>query len=79
MKGKDFDYSLSPVRFLLLDRSYDNIIPLLHDYRYQAMSFDLLNIKDYNYYYDSNTYGGKTSKKRGKIQDSDKLWKMTKY
>lgn len=31
---------------LVIDRSYDFIAPLIHEFTYQAMAYDLLNIKN---------------------------------
>ena len=37
------------VTFLILDRSFDVVTPLLHNYYFQPMAFDLLNIRDFKF------------------------------
>ena len=68
------------MKFLILDRSVDVITPVIHDYNYQALAFDVLDIKNNEYRYhseDKNT--GKKSFKIGKITEDDPLWNKYKY
>lgn len=59
---------------LILDRSYDPLTPLLHEYSYQAMITDLLNIEDGGLVtYNINTGNGE-EKKQALLNESDDLW-----
>jgi len=52
---------------LILDRSVDNLAPILHEFTYQAMCNDLLPIYDGQYSYDYINNAGDKAKKTGII------------
>ncbi|KAJ1962011.1 syntaxin binding protein 1 [Dispira parvispora] len=59
---------------LILDRSVDLYTPFLHEFTYQAMCMDLLNIQDGGkYQYDVETGQGMTQKEVI-LDDEDPLW-----
>jgi len=64
---------------LLFDRPFDPLSPLIHDFFYQSMIYDLLNIKgDLIEYEDEDKKGVKTMRKALLI-DNDKLFKKYRY
>ena len=64
---------------LILDRSYDPLTPLLHEYSYQAMITDLLNIEDGGLVtYEINTGNG-TEEKQALLNEADDLWTQHRH
>jgi syntaxin-binding protein 1 len=60
---------------LILDRTIDCIAPLLHEFTYQAMSYDLLKISEESIYeYDYETQNGDKKVKKTILDDRDKTW-----
>ena len=64
---------------LILDRQYDVLSPLMHEFTYQAMVNDLLKIKDDKITYKADTVAedGETEVKQDKevlLNDNDELW-----
>ncbi|KAJ1515114.1 Syntaxin-binding protein 1, partial [Coelomomyces lativittatus] len=56
---------------LILDRSFDVTAPILHEFTYQAMTYDLLPLVDGNkYMYSEGTEG----KKEATLDENDSLW-----
>jgi syntaxin-binding protein 1 len=60
---------------LILDRTIDYIAPLLHEFTYQAMSYDLLNISDeFIFEYEYETSEKLKKMKKVILDDKDKTW-----
>ena len=61
-------------QILILDRTYDVTTPLMHEYTYQAMANDLLNIEDGVVSIKVETRGGGGAKKQALLNENDELW-----
>ncbi|CAN6606719.1 protein transport protein Sec1p [Trichomonascus vanleenenianus] len=59
---------------LIVDRSVDPIAPLLHEFTYQAMAYDLLDIVDTNKYKYQSERGSGTEEAQGVLSDKDAEW-----
>ncbi|KAF5116301.1 hypothetical protein DV113_000546 [Geotrichum candidum] len=60
--------------FLILDRAIDWIAPLLHEFTYQAIAYDLLPMKDWNKYTYTETIMGKEQTTEGMVSEKDPEW-----
>lgn len=60
-------------QILILDRSFDCLSPLMHEYTYQAMANDLLNVEDGVISYTTTTNKG-TEEKQAVLNESDEFW-----
>jgi hypothetical protein len=62
-------------QLLVLDRCFDPVAPLMHEYTYQAMVYDLLNIEDDSVIeYFSTNNSGQTELKKALLGEHDDLW-----
>jgi hypothetical protein len=63
---------------LILDRSVDPVAPLLHEFTYQAMAYDLLEVENdyYRYTFTSNTG---VQKKDVILGETDVLWPALRH
>eukprot|EP00698_Gefionella_okellyi_P013211 TRINITY_DN3606_c0_g1_i1.p1 TRINITY_DN3606_c0_g1~~TRINITY_DN3606_c0_g1_i1.p1 ORF type:complete len:637 (+),score=168.93 TRINITY_DN3606_c0_g1_i1:26-1912(+) len=60
---------------LILERTFDPLSPLIHEFTYQAMINDLLDdVKDGKYSYEFTAKDGATSKRDALLDESDPLW-----
>ncbi|KAK4489866.1 hypothetical protein RD792_000513 [Penstemon davidsonii] len=60
---------------LILDRSIDQIAPIIHEWTYDAMCHDLLNIEGNKYVHEvQNKTGGQPEKKDVLLEDHDPIW-----
>eukprot|EP01116_Phalansterium_solitarium_P023583 TRINITY_DN8353_c0_g2_i1.p1 TRINITY_DN8353_c0_g2~~TRINITY_DN8353_c0_g2_i1.p1 ORF type:complete len:516 (+),score=115.73 TRINITY_DN8353_c0_g2_i1:61-1608(+) len=59
---------------LILDRSQDLIAPILHEFTYQAMIYDLLPIDHDHYRYEAKLNEGGTKDKEVILGEHDALW-----
>ncbi|KAG5365496.1 Protein transport protein [Yarrowia sp. C11] len=60
--------------FLITDRTMDVLSPLVHEFTYQAMAYDLLNIVEGNVYKYERQEKGESIKTSGKLTDKDTEW-----
>jgi Sec1 family len=59
---------------LVVDRSYDPLTPLMHEYTYQSLAQDLLTIKENVIDVKVTTNAGETQDKEALLSESDDLW-----
>ncbi|EPS73965.1 hypothetical protein M569_00789 [Genlisea aurea] len=60
---------------LILDRSIDQIAPIIHEWTYDAMCHDLLNMEGNKYIHEvPNSTGGLPEKKEVLLEDHDPIW-----
>ncbi|KAL2516825.1 SNARE-interacting protein KEULE [Abeliophyllum distichum] len=60
---------------LILDRSIDQIAPIIHEWTYDAMCHDLLNLEGNKYVHEvPNRTGGLPEKKEVLLEDHDPIW-----
>lgn len=78
-KNDDDDDPPAPVKIIILDRSFDPLTPLLHDYYYMSLVYDLLEVKQDMVEYQSEDSSGKVTTKKAILSESDDLWMKYKY
>lgn len=67
-------------QLLIVDRTFDPLSPLMHEYTYQAMANDLLDISaDGTISYTSDTAKGSSEKKAILNSEADELWKEHRH
>lgn len=64
---------------LILDRTTDPITPLLHEFTYQAMVYDLLNVQNDKYTYNYTTNTGASQNKDVILGETDVLWPVLRH
>lgn len=64
---------------LILDRTIDLIAPILHEFTYQAMAMDLLEIEGNRYEYKFTTALGAENKRSVSLDENDILWKALRH
>lgn len=64
---------------LILDRTTDPITPLLHEFTYQAMVYDLLNVQNDKYTYNYTTNNGASQNKDVILGETDVLWPTLRH
>ncbi|XP_028553132.1 SNARE-interacting protein KEULE isoform X2 [Dendrobium catenatum] len=60
--------------FLIIDRSIDQIAPVIHEWTYDAMCHDLLNMEGNKYVQKVPSKTGSTSEKEVLLEDHDPIW-----
>lgn len=61
-------------QLLIVDRSFDPLSPLMHEYTYQAMVNDLLPVEEGIISYTTDTNAGNKIEKKVILNESDELW-----
>lgn len=62
-------------QLLILDRSFDPLSPLMHEYTYQAMANDLLDVEDGTIItYTATNNKGVAEEKQALLNENDELW-----
>ena len=71
--------STHPCRLVIVDRAWDPLTPLLHDFHYQAMTHDVLEVRGdrYTHRYVSNE--GKATEKEVVLNEADALWPRLRH
>jgi hypothetical protein len=64
---------------LILDRTLDPLSPLLHEFTYQAMVYDILEVDNDKYIYNFTTNTGSTQKKEVILGETDVLWPLLRH
>ncbi|EAL65456.1 Sec1-like family protein [Dictyostelium discoideum AX4] len=59
---------------LILDRTQDPLAPLIHEFSYQAMVYDLFDIENDKFSFDTVTNAGATLKKDVLLGETDYMW-----
>ena len=75
--GPDSDKSKSTL--LILDRKFDIVSPILHEFTFQAMVYDLLPITNNVYTYDDTNSEGLTSKKQIILDENNQIWEELRH
>uniref|UniRef100_A0A7S4K4B5 Uncharacterized protein n=1 Tax=Guillardia theta TaxID=55529 RepID=A0A7S4K4B5_GUITH len=68
-----------PANILIVDRSFDALTPLMHEYTYQAMVYDLMEMKDSKYKYTTSNAKGEDVEKVSSLDESDALWVQLRH
>lgn len=61
-------------QILVLDRSFDVLSPLMHEYTYQCMATDLLDVDDGVISYETTTNRGTKDERQAVLNENDALW-----
>jgi len=64
---------------LILDRSFDALSPLLHEFTYQSMTHDLLSVHEDRYEYRYVTNNNAQVSKEVLLNETDPLWKRLRH
>lgn len=59
-------------------RGFDPVAPIIHEWTYEAMAYDLLNLEDGRFKYTAETGVGKETKEHV-LQDKDELWSSMRH
>jgi syntaxin-binding protein 1 len=72
--GDDKHTDRERAQILILDRSFDPLSPLMHEYTYQAMVNDLLDVTDGVISYKAMTNKGVEEEKQAILNENDEFW-----
>lgn len=73
--GDDVHQDRERAQLLICDRTFDPLTPLMHEYTYQSMVYDLLPVEDGNVItYSTQTNRGETLEKKALLNEADELW-----
>ena len=73
-----WQFSRDRATVFIVDRTNDPIAPFLHEFTYQSMIYDLLEVKNDTYKYEAETGSG-TIEKTVILQDADSMWAKYKH
>lgn len=65
---------LMTLPFIHLGRGCDAVAPIIHEWTYEAMAYDLLGLTSNTFRYESETAGGKVESKEHILDERDELW-----
>mmetsp|Transcript_122692 Transcript_122692/g.346890 ORF Transcript_122692/g.346890 Transcript_122692/m.346890 type:complete len:627 (+) Transcript_122692:18-1898(+) len=66
-------------QILILDRSFDVLSPLMHEYTYQCMATDLLDVDDGVISYEATTNRGNKEERQAVLNENDALWSELRH
>lgn len=72
--GDDGHTDRDRAQILILDRSFDPLSPLMHEYTYEAMVNDLLEVEDGVISYKTTTNDNREDEKKAILGENDDLW-----
>jgi len=64
---------------LILDRSYDSVAPVIHEWTYECMVHDLLELEGNTFRYSVESTQGKTDEKEVLLDEGDNLWSELRH
>ncbi|GBG62647.1 hypothetical protein CBR_g31666 [Chara braunii] len=59
---------------VIVDRAFDPVAPVIHEFTYEAMLHDLLEVDGTKFKYEVTTSGGRTETKEVLLEEHDSLW-----
>mmetsp|Transcript_8642 Transcript_8642/g.24836 ORF Transcript_8642/g.24836 Transcript_8642/m.24836 type:complete len:628 (-) Transcript_8642:138-2021(-) len=59
---------------VVVDRSVDPVAPIIHEWTYEAMAYDLLDLTGNSYKYEAENTKGDKETKEGYLEEHDPLW-----
>jgi syntaxin-binding protein 1 len=74
-KSPNFDTKANKITILILDRSYDPVSPLVHDFHYLSMLADLKEMCEFKASYSD----GQSNSKLLDLDESDNIYTKYKY
>lgn len=67
------------MQLIIVDRREDPLTPLMHDYTYQAMAYDIMDIRDDRYSYAYSNAKGEQVQKETLLNEQDVLWPKLRH
>jgi len=64
---------------VVVDRSIDPVAPIIHEWTYEAMTYDLLPLNGDSYQYEAENRKGTKETKEGLLEESDPMWKDLRH
>ncbi|CAK9199148.1 unnamed protein product, partial [Sphagnum troendelagicum] len=74
-KGSTLEFPhMETCELIIVDRSIDLVAPVIHEWTYDAMCHDLLDLDGNNYTYEVSTNHGKKEHKEVLLEEHDPIW-----